>query len=156
MCHDLHKNRCVPCWIQTHNWGLKLASNFILDDDCFFFPNLISLFFGPCNQLRLEKLLPFIYHKLPSSLSPRSTMGFLEFGHLYLYPLRWYSSKSRGPHLKGQICQLGSVDTGAGPGQDCNCQSIYWFITQTCHSWASKKAVRLLWKDSVRVIFISK
>lgn len=44
-------------------------------------------------------------------------MGILEFGHIHLYPLRWYPSKPGGPHLQGQVCQPGPVDSGTGPGQ---------------------------------------
>lgn len=51
------------------------------------------------------------------SLSARSKMGILEFGHLHLYPLCRYPSKPGGPHLQGQVCQSGPVDAGTGPGQ---------------------------------------
>lgn len=44
-------------------------------------------------------------------------MGVLEFGHIRLYPLRWYPSEPGGPHLQGQVSQSGPVDSGTGPGQ---------------------------------------
>lgn len=44
-------------------------------------------------------------------------MGILEFGHICLYPLCWHPSKPGGPHLQGQICQSGPMDSGTGPGQ---------------------------------------
>lgn len=42
-----------------------------------------------------------------------ATMGFLEHWCFYLHQMCWNTSKSWGPYIKGQICQLGPVDTRA-------------------------------------------
>lgn len=50
----------------------------------------------------------------------RSTMGFLEHRCLYLYPMCWNTSKSRGSYIQGQICELGPMDTRTNTGEKKN------------------------------------
>jgi len=51
-------------------------------------------------------------------------MGFLEHWCFYLHQMCWNTSKSWGPYIKGQICQLGPVDTRANTGKMLMCFKI--------------------------------
>lgn len=44
-------------------------------------------------------------------------MGLLEHRCFYLHQMCWNTSKSWGPYIKGQVCQLGPMDTRANTGK---------------------------------------
>lgn len=58
-------------------------------------------------------------------ISFRSKMGFLEHWCFHLHQMCWNTSKSWGPYIKGQICQLGPVDTRTNTGKILECFQIW-------------------------------